>query len=56
LKEDFGEQKMVRTHVFYLFSEFKSGATAVERAKVSGRPSTSETDENVNRMQLGLEN
>ena len=47
LQKAFKEEALIRTHVFEWFAPFKRGEMNVEDHPHSGRPSTSLTDENV---------
>jgi hypothetical protein len=48
--EAFGEHCLSRTAVFEWHSRFKAGWVSVEDDKRSGRPSTSKTSENVEKI------
>jgi hypothetical protein len=50
LCQAFGEHSLSRTAVFERYSRFKAGRVSVEDNKHSGRPSTSKTTENVDRI------
>jgi hypothetical protein len=51
LREAFGEYSLNRTAVFEWHSRFKAGPMSVENYKRSGRPNTSKTIENVEKIQ-----
>jgi hypothetical protein len=51
LREAFGEHSLIWTAVFEWHSRFKAGRVSVEDDKRSGRPSTSKTTENVEKIQ-----
>jgi hypothetical protein len=51
LREAFGEHSLSRTAVFEWRSRFKVGQVPVEDDERSGRPSTSKTTENVEKIQ-----
>jgi hypothetical protein len=50
LLEAFGEHSLSRTVVFEWHSRFKAGRVSVENDECSGRPSTSKTTENVDKI------
>ena len=50
LQEVYGDDSMSRTHLFEWHRRFKEGREEVEDDHRSGRPSTSRTDENVERV------
>jgi hypothetical protein len=50
LHEDFGEQYLSRTAIFEWYSCFKAGRVSLEDDECSGRPSTSKTTENVEKI------
>ena len=50
LQEVYGDDTMSRTRLFEWHRRFKEGREAVEDDHRSGRPSTSRTDENVERV------
>jgi hypothetical protein len=50
LNEAFGEHSLSRTVVFEWHSHSKAGQVSVEDGKYSGRPSTSKTTENVEKI------
>jgi hypothetical protein len=50
LHEAFGEHSLSQTAVFECNSYFKAGRVSVEDDKCSGRPSTSKTTENVDKI------
>ena len=50
LQEVYGDDTMSRTRVFGWHRRFKNGREEVEDDHWSGRPSTSRTDENVERV------
>jgi hypothetical protein len=50
LREPFGEPSLSWTAVFEWHSRFKAGQVSVEDDKCSGRPSTSKTTENVEKI------
>jgi hypothetical protein len=50
LREAFGEHSLSRTAVFEWHSRFKAGRVPVEDDERSGRPSTSKTTENVEKI------
>lgn len=47
LQKAFGESALSKTRAYEWYKEFKSGREVVEDLPRSGRPSTSNTDENV---------
>jgi hypothetical protein len=49
--EAFGEHSLSRTEVFEWHSHFKAGRVSVEDDECSGRPSTSKTTENVEKIE-----
>jgi hypothetical protein len=51
LCEAFGEHSLSRTAVFVWHSHFKAGQVSVEDGECSGSPSTSNTTENVEKLQ-----
>jgi len=50
LQKAFKEEALSRTQVFECFARFKGGEMSVENHPHSGRPSTSRTDENVEKI------
>ena len=57
LQKAFGESALSRTRAYEWYKDFKSGRTVVEDLPRSGRPSTSNTDENVKKVkEIVLEN
>ena len=50
LQEVYGDDMKSRTHLFEWYRRFKEGRKEVEDDHRSGRPSTSRTDENVERV------
>jgi transposase len=50
LREAFGEHSLSRAVVFEWHSRFKAGRVSVEDDERSGRPSTSKTTENVDKI------
>lgn len=50
LREAFEEHSLNRTQVFEWYARFKAGRTSLEDDHRSGRPSTSKTDENVEKI------
>jgi len=50
LQKAFKEEALSRTQVFEWFAQFKRGETSVEDHPHSERPSTSRTDENVEKI------
>lgn len=52
LKEVYGSECLSRTRVFEWFKRFKNGREDVEDDERSGRPSTSKTDENVEKIRI----
>jgi hypothetical protein len=50
LRETFGEHSLSRTVVFELHSRFKVGRVSAEDDERSGRPTTSKTTENVEKI------
>jgi hypothetical protein len=50
LREDFGEHSLSRAAVFECHSRFKAGRVSVEDDERLGRPSTSKTTENVEKI------
>jgi hypothetical protein len=50
LREAFGEHCLSRTTVFVWHSRFNAGRVSVEDYELSGRPSTSKTTENVEKI------
>ena len=50
LQEVYGDETMSRTRLFEWYMRFKEGREMVEDDYRSGRPSTSRTDENVERV------
>jgi len=51
LRKVFKEEALSRTQVFEWFARFKRGEMSVEDHPYSGRPSTSRTGENVDKIQ-----
>jgi len=54
LQKAFKEEALSRTQVFEWFARFKRGEMSVEDRLHSGRPSTSRTDENVEKIREKL--
>ena len=50
LQEVYGDDTMSRTRLFEWYRRFKEGREEVEDDHMSGRPSSSRTDENVERV------
>jgi hypothetical protein len=50
LRETFGEHSLSRTAVFEWHSRFKAGQVSVKDDERSGRPSTTKTTENVEKI------
>ena len=50
LQEAYGEDAMSKTRVYEWHKRFKNGREEVEDDRKSGRPSTSKTDENIDRV------
>ena len=56
LKEVYGEDMMSRTQIFEWHKRFKHGREEVEDDPKSGRPSTSKTDRNIERVKQLVRN
>ena len=50
LQEAYGEDALSRAQIFRWFKGFSAGRDSIEDKPQSGRPTTSKTDENVERL------
>jgi len=50
LREDFKEEALGQARVYEWFSRFKRGDMSLEDQPLSGRPSKSRTDENIQKI------